>query len=197
MAPALRVISPAPNVVVAAAGPFGCSLGRSLTDAIPASSLVAAQEVLAMDLARTDVVIACCWKPSVTYLRAVDDLCAESGCMLLPVVPEETTVRIGPVCGRGPLCYWCYIRRVWQHDPDAPVLEALHTAYSRDAELGVGGFFPHQVDTAAALVVNLLADGLHSSLGRSVLYLDACNHSLEKIGVVPVHDCQRCYAKCS
>jgi len=180
---------------VVSRGDFGEKVAQALVSILPgAVSVVPHSEVTPDRLASARIVIVASWKEDVDALLALDQVCHAQGALLLPVVAQSPVVRIGPLCGRGPSCYACYARRVWQHDPDPPLIAAVHRAFAEDTELGVRGFIAPQAFACAAVAARLVCDpAVEEVAGRTVYFWNMATAALRSETVVPVHGCVRCY----
>lgn len=159
------------------------------------ASMVDLYEMQSTGIKEADLLVAVSWKEDASSLVSLDLACSKSDTLLLPVVAEHTGIRFGPLCGSSTPCYSCFLQRVWQHDPDPPLTEVVHRAYSTDRTLGVRGFIPPALRAVSFIIVRVANDpSIRTIMADRVFSWNVLTLALRSDSVLPVHGCRRCYA---
>lgn len=182
----------AATVPVIALGGFGARVADLLGDFLPHPSPLPATEYHRAFDGNGGTVVLASWRPAPALAERVDALAYRTGRPWLPVVLENTVIRVGPLVRppHGP-CFGCYRRRRAQHDPRAATSSLLLDQYDRDPASGPGGFLPQHARAAAAVTTGCLRPTARTGVVTTVRFAP---WAVDTAHVVPTHGCQRCQA---
>ncbi|MFW6692180.1 TOMM precursor leader peptide-binding protein [Streptomyces sp. MAR4 CNX-425] len=177
-------------VRVRGVGGFGERTARLLAAQLPDAETRGEADLLrGLDGSPGGVVVVAAWRPLPGLTELVDEFAYRTSTSWLPVVMENSVVRVGPLVRppQGP-CFRCYRERRRQHDRQQALTAALHTAYDEHPDRGPGGHLPHHARLAAAVAAGVLQRGRAGEV--TVIRLGAWG--VDTYHVVPWHDCPRC-----
>jgi bacteriocin biosynthesis cyclodehydratase domain-containing protein len=173
-------------------GPFGAAVARLLASALPSSALFGSDLDAAFASGSGPVLVAL-WRPSPALCDRADRLAYDSGRMVIPIVMEHPTLRIGPVIDPpiGP-CYGCYTARRAQHNTALDASAALERAFDRDPGFGPLGYLPAHARAAAGVAAGMIARvGRGGQHAGEVVTLDWISGTMSRTTVVQCGDCPR------
>ena len=177
------------QVLFSGDGAFGTDIGAMLAaSGLPMRPVEAGALVCEIATGTSPVAIVAAAYPSATRLVAVDDVAAESGVVLLPVVFEASYIRVGPWSDRrrGP-CVSCYLTRRGQHE-DRTIAAAYVTGTVRPPS----GHMPHHIRLAAGLALTLIEDAESPATPGSVYAIRLAELAVTRHHVLGAHGCPRC-----
>ena len=181
-----------------AAGGFGERTARLLSAQFAGSAVLSPDGVeQALGTSRGTVVLAA-QNPAPSLCERLDDLAYRFSRPWLPVVMDNSVVRVGPLVRPpyGP-CFRCFQGRRAQHDREAAATALLHRSYDTGQHSGPGGFLPHHARLAAAVAATCLRavpeagapDGPYDSVVTTIRLRE---WGMTRNHVVPRHGCPRC-----
>lgn len=192
----MRSNSTAPAVTVLHTTPFGAHVCDLLvTDLRAAEGRVTARALhreagpCEKDVPQGGIVVLALGHQTPAVERAADDLARVAGAHLIPVVAEQSLVRIGPVLGPAATATMdCYYRRTLQHTATPALREVLDAL---DAQWPVTdlGHLPSTARTAAVLtseIVRHVTAGLQSDL-QQVTMFGAHRPDIGRMRLIGVH----------
>jgi bacteriocin biosynthesis cyclodehydratase domain-containing protein len=193
---ATTCMTPATSVRVGLVGlgGFGERVASLLAADDPQSQIFDAQD-LHVAFASSKILILACWRPAPSVCHLADQLAFGYGRDWLPVILEESVIRVGPLIrpSSGP-CFRCFGRRVLQHDENRAVTVKVHQAYDRDPGCGPDGYLPCHARAAAGVASSYVAGHRSAQLQASAVVSISLTRAgvVQRNAVLPWHDCPRC-----
>jgi len=134
------------------------------------------------------------WRPIISLCLDLDRIAHERSRPFLPVILEESILRVGPiVCPhRGP-CWRCWLKRYQQHDPWPSRHFAVRKYYEEHEDDGPRGSF-RPIVTIATGIVLMFIDAINRNCATPGLVweFDFMARDIHTSLVIGVDDCHAC-----
>jgi bacteriocin biosynthesis cyclodehydratase domain-containing protein len=196
VAPAIGLIPPASvRVGLVGLGGFGERVTLLLAADEPESRIFGAEDMQTA-IASSRILILACWRPAPALCDLADHLAFRYERAWLPVILEESVIRVGPLIHptSGP-CFRCFRRRALQHDDNRAVTIVVHQAYDRDPDCGPDGYLPCHARAAAGVAHSVVAGhpSAQPSQASAVVTISLLRAgAVQRNAVLPWPDCPRC-----
>jgi bacteriocin biosynthesis cyclodehydratase domain-containing protein len=172
-------------------GAFGRAVGRHLRDQRSKFGGASSDHLNAPG---NSAVILAASHPAPALCESLASLAQEKGLAFLPVVIDESILRLGPIIVPGLSgCWRCWIARYRQHDAHPRETAALHDFYNSHPESGPGGYLEPFAWIVASQVAAILDSRAHLERWAGRLWqLDIFSREVTTGELVGVDGCCCC-----